>query len=242
MCNAKKTASRLLLSTRYQGLGRADYTCNDCGARVQSAAVPEGWREEGKEHYCPNCDNRTHAEGGGLVSILVGMRRGRPNSDADFHDWLEYDGDMADSHKLKELGGVLAGDAELAVWYIDKADADQDKPFESDLVRHSSFRITGDMVNKLSDKFVTLNIVIPLFYGGHDRADKTGWDAIFARMNPVMAMISGSFMYEDDIDDYGPHDIASGFNVDRVTAERWIDEAKLSGIKFGQALPATYKP
>ncbi len=241
MRNAKKTAGRLLKAEKYQGLGPADYTCDDCGARVQSAVVPEGWREEGKEHYCPECDNRTPAEGGGLVSILVGMRRDRPNADADFNDWLEYDGGMADPNKLKELGGVLAGDAELAAWYINKADGDQDKPFESDLVRHSSFRITGDMVAKLSDEFISHNIVIPLFYGGHDRADKSGWDAIFARMNPVMSMISGSFMYEDDIDDYTPDDFASGFKVDRAKAEKWIDEAKRSGIKFGDPLP-TYKP
>jgi len=241
MRNARKTASRLLLAERYEGIGSADYTCDDCGARVKSTVLPEGWREEGKEHYCPNCDNRTPSEGGGLVSILVGMRRNRPNADADFHDWLEYDGGLADSGKLKELGGVLAGDAELAAWYIVKADGDQDKPFESDLVRHSNFRITGDMIPKLSDEFVSHNIVIPMFYGGHDRADKSGWDAIFARMNPVMSMISGSFIYEDDIDDYTPDDIASGFKVDRTTAERWIDEAKRSGLKFGDPLP-TYKP
>lgn len=241
MHNAKRTAARLVESSRYQGLGGADYTCDDCGTRVDSAVVPDGWREEGKKHYCPSCDNRTPAEGGGLVSILVGMRRGRPNADADFQDWLEYDDGVASPDKLRELGGVVGGDAELAAWYINKADSDQDIPFESDLVRHSSFKITGDMIPKLSDDFISHNIVIPMFYGRHDRADKSGWDAIFARMNPVMSMISGSFMYEDDMDDYTPDDIAGGFNVDRATAERWIGEAKRSGIKFGGPLP-TYKP
>lgn len=237
----QKTANRLLFSERYQGLGPADYTCDDCGAREQSTVVPEGWVEEGKEHYCSNCDNRAPAEGGGLVSILVGMRRNIPNADSDFHDWLEYDGVLANPDKLKELGGLLAGNAELAAWYIVKADNDQDnKPFESDLVRHSKFRITGDMIPNLSDEFISHNIVIPMFYGGHDRADKSGWDAIFARMNPVMSMISGSFIYEDDIDDFGPDDYAGGFKVDRATAERWIDEAKRSGLKFGDPLP-TYK-
>jgi len=240
--NAKKAAIRI--ADRYEGANTADYTCNGCNTRVVSMTLPPGWEEQGKQHYCPNCDSPSSAaptEGEGLVGILIGMRRSRPHADADFLDWLEYDGGSPASGKLKELGDLLAANADLAVWYIQKADGDEDKPFESDLVRNSSFRITGDMVQALTDDFIVSNMVIPLFYGGHDRGTADGWQAVFARMNPVAALVSGSLVHEDDIDDYTPDDVANGFGVDRGTAEKWIEDAKRSGVRQGHPMP-TYKP
>lgn len=240
--NAKRAARRI--AERYEGANTADYTCDGCGTRVVSMTLPAGWDEQGKQHYCPNCDSpspATSAEGDGLVSILVGMRRGRADADSDFSDWLEYDAGEADPDRLRELGNLLAADTDLALWYIQKAAADEDKPFESDLVRHSSFRITGDMVRALPEYFIVSNVVIPLFYGGHDRADRSGWDAVFARMNPVAALVSGSLVHEDDLDSYTTDDIANGFGVDRATATKWIEDAKRSGVTQGGPLP-TYRP
>jgi len=239
--NARKAAKRI--AERYEGANTADYTCDGCKTRVVSMTLPAGWEEHGKQHYCPNCESPAAAptEDKGLVSILIGMRRGRQHADADFLDWLEYDGGYPASGKLKELGDLLAANTDLAVWYIQKADKDEDKPFESDLVRGSSFKITGDMVRSLPDDFVVNNMVIPLFYGGHDRGTKDGWQAVFARMNPVAALVSGYLVHEDDIDDYTPDDIANGFGVDRITAEKWIEDAKRSGVKQGQPMP-TYRP
>jgi len=240
--NAKKTAVRI--AEKYEGINQADYTCDGCGARVKSMTLPPGWDEAGDKHYCSDCEQPAGAPSGtgsGLVSILINMRQGRPHADVDFLDWLEYDGGYPASDKLKELGDLLATNTDLAVWYIQKADADEDKPFESDLVRGSSFRITGDMVRSLPEDFVVNNMVIPLFYGGHNRGTKDGWQAVFARMNPVAALVSGYLVHEDDIDDYTPDDVAHGFGVDRPTAEKWIEDAKRSGVKQGQPMP-TYRP
>jgi len=247
--NASRWAKRIF-ADKYEGLSTADYTCNGCGTRVQSNALPEGWQEQGKEHYCPNCDPvaGSGTGGGKLAEVLAAMESGGKYADSDFHDWLEYDGYDANPDRLRELGDFLSRDAKLAAWYMQKADRDQDKPYESDLVRHSAFRITGDMAQLLPAEFIVNNIVIPLFYGGHDRATKDGWQAIFAKMNPVEALVSGWFIDEDDLKDiangtgdFTAQDIASGFGVDTSTARKWVEDAFRSGIKQGQP-PSTYRP
>jgi len=59
--NASRAAARI--ATRYDSGITVDYTCDDCGDRVKSMALPDGWMEEGDSHTCQNCSNKGQAAG-----------------------------------------------------------------------------------------------------------------------------------------------------------------------------------
>jgi DNA-directed RNA polymerase subunit RPC12/RpoP len=55
--NAHRLAFRI--ATLYDsGFGTVDYTCDKCGQKVKSRALPPGWSDEGgNRHRCPGCQN-----------------------------------------------------------------------------------------------------------------------------------------------------------------------------------------
>jgi len=58
MDSVRRIARRI--AERYDsGFGTVDYTCDRCGRREESRTLPDGWIEEGREHWCgDNCRNR----------------------------------------------------------------------------------------------------------------------------------------------------------------------------------------
>jgi len=45
------------IATRYDSGFTEDYTCNSCGGRVKSNALPSGWIEKGESHQCSSASS-----------------------------------------------------------------------------------------------------------------------------------------------------------------------------------------
>ncbi len=43
------------IATLYDSGFASDYTCDSCGSRVKSNALPDGWIENGESHRCSEC-------------------------------------------------------------------------------------------------------------------------------------------------------------------------------------------